>query len=197
MRLRPGFSSARTRRTTSSTAIARSSQSGPLVHRLGDLAQGGGARVVGPVDAVAEAHDPAVVGDRLAGPGLGVVDRADLVELADDLRRGAPVERALECADRAADRRGEVRAGRRDHPGGERRGVQAVLGADDEIGLEGTGRGRIRAGAGQLLEEAAGEVEGQVGLDRLEALAQPAERGQRRRRERRSARGPARASAAR
>ena len=108
---------------------------------------------------MAEAHDPLAPPDELADPRLGPFGRADLVELVDHLGRGAAVERALQGADRAADRGGEVRAGRRDDPRGERRGVQAVLGADDEVGVEGPGGGRIRALAVELLEEPGGEVE--------------------------------------
>ena len=44
-----------------------------MVHRLGDLPQRGGPRVVGAVDAMAEAHQPLAPAERVADPGLGVV----------------------------------------------------------------------------------------------------------------------------
>ena len=53
---------------------------------------------------MAEAHDPLAAGDGVADPLLGALRRADLVELVDDLGRGAAVERPLERADRAAHR---------------------------------------------------------------------------------------------
>ena len=92
---------------------------------------------------MAEAHDPLAATDRVADPLLGALGRADLVELVDDLGRGAAVERALEGADGAADRAREVRPGRGDDARGERRGVEAVLRADDEVGVERARRGRI------------------------------------------------------
>ena len=71
-----------------------------------------------------------------------------------------------------------------------------MLGADDEVGVERSGRARVGPLAVELVEEALDEVERRVRLDRLLAGPQPGERGQRRRRERRSAPGPARRSAA-
>ena len=108
---------------------------------------------------MAEAHQPLAAIERLAQPLLGVLDRAHLGELVDDLRRRAAVERALHRPDRAGDRRGDVRQRRGDDPGGEGRGVEAVLGADDEVGIEGTGRPGIRPLAFELVEEALDEVE--------------------------------------
>ena len=125
-----------------------------VLHRLGDPSERLRARVVGPVDPVAEAHQPLAAGDRVADPLLGVLRRADPVDLLDDLRWGAAVERALHRADRAGHRGRDVAPRGRDDPGRERRGVQAVLGADDEVGIEGAGRPGIRTRAGQLVEEA-------------------------------------------
>ena len=84
-----------------------------VLHPLGDLAQRRGARVVGAVDAMAEAHQPLAAVERLADPRLGVLGRADLAELVDDLRRRAAVERPLHRADRARDRRRDVASGSR------------------------------------------------------------------------------------
>ena len=46
---------------------------GLVLHALGDLAQRGGARVVGAVDAMAEAHQPLASGERVAHPALRVL----------------------------------------------------------------------------------------------------------------------------
>ena len=78
-------------------------------HALGDLAQRGGARVVGAVDAVAEAHQPLAAVERVVDPRLGVLRRADLVELVDDLGRCAAMQRSLERADGARRSLSDVR----------------------------------------------------------------------------------------
>ena len=57
------------------------------------------------------------------------------------------------------DRRGDVRLRRGDDPRGERRGVEAVLRADDEVGVQGAGVAGIRPLAGELVEEPLDEVE--------------------------------------
>jgi hypothetical protein len=50
-----------------------------------------------------EAHEALTTVEGVVDPGLRVLGRADLVELADDLGRGAAVQRALERADGAGD----------------------------------------------------------------------------------------------
>ena len=125
---------------------------GLAVHRLDDLAQGAGSRVVGAVDAVAEAHEPFAPIHGIADPLLGAFGRTDLVDLLDDLGRRAAVERTLQGPDRPADRRRDVAARRGDDAGRERRGIEAVLRADDEVGVErpgGAGIGRARRSAGR------------------------------------------------
>jgi hypothetical protein len=107
-----------------------------------------------------------------------MLGRADLVELVDDLRWRAAVERALEGADGAADAAHQVALGRGDDQGGERRGVEAVLGADDEVGIQRPGRGDVRPDPIELIQEPRGEVERGVGGDRVEAPAQAPEGGQ-------------------
>jgi hypothetical protein len=95
------------------------------------------------------------------------------------------VERPLHRADRPGDRRRDVGSGRDDHPGREGRGVEAVLGAHDEVRIERPGRAVVRPRTRHLVEEARDEVERGVRLDRLLAAPQPGERGQGRRHERR------------
>src|SRR5437763_1142533 len=58
-----------------------------LAERLEDLGPG----VVGAVDAVAEAHEALLPLQRLAAPGLGVLGRADLVQLVHHQRWRAAV----------------------------------------------------------------------------------------------------------
>ena len=61
-----------------------------MLHRLRDLAQRRGPWVVRAVHAVAEAHEPVALRDRLAHPRLGALRRADLVDLLYDLGRVPP-----------------------------------------------------------------------------------------------------------
>ncbi len=103
------------------------------------------AGVVGLVDGVAEAHDPLAPLDRGADPGVGVVGGADRVEQC-----RAPGSVRRRAADRTArrwrhDGGAEVGAGRGDDPGGERRGVEAVVDGRDQVLLDGAG---VRSGSG-------------------------------------------------
>ena len=133
-----------------------------------------------------EAHQPVAAGERVADPLLGLLGRPDLVDLLDDLRRGAAVERPLHRADRAAHRRREVGAGRGDDAGGEGRGVEAVLRADDEVGVQGPGRLVVGRRAVDHVQEARRRGRGR---DRARSAprrrADPGERRQRGRRDRR------------
>ncbi len=62
---------------------------------------------------------------------------ADLVEEVESPAGRPAVERAGERAQGPHDAHPEVGAGGRDHAGGERRGVEAVVGGEDEVGVEG------------------------------------------------------------
>ena len=118
-----------------------------LLERLGDLealgadlargaAQDRGARVLGAVDAVAEAHQALALVERLLDPLLGVAGLLDLVEHLQHARGRAAVQRPRQRADRGAQRRRDVRAGGGDHARRERRGVHAVLGGGDPVGVD-------------------------------------------------------------
>ena len=157
---------------------------GAMLHPLGDRAQRGGARVVRAVDAVAEAHQPLAAVERVADPGFGRCRGLHLAELVDDLGRRAAVERSLHRADRRGHGRCDVRPGRGDDAGREGRRVEAMLGADDEVGIERPRGPSVGTGARQLVEEALGQVERRVGLDRLLAGTQSREGGEGTRRER-------------
>ena len=124
---------------------------------------------------MAEAHQSFAAIECLVDPLLGMFRCANLRQLIDDFRRRATMERALERPDRPAHRRRDVRARGRDDPRGEGRRVQAVLGADDEVGVErprGPGVGTL---AIELVEEALDEVERRVRIDRFEAPAEAPE----------------------
>ena len=115
-----------------------------MLHPLGDLAQGRGARVVGPVDAVAEAHQPLAAVEGVAQPLLGMLDEPILASWSTTSDGAPPWSGPFIVPIAPHDRRRDVRHRRGDHAGGERRGVEAVLGADDEVGVEGAGGRRLR-----------------------------------------------------
>ncbi|GIW19786.1 MAG: hypothetical protein KatS3mg065_0082 [Chloroflexota bacterium] len=94
-----------------------------------------------------------------------------------------PWSGSLHRPDGTGDGRGDVRAGRGDDPGGEGRGIQAVLGPNDEVGVEGPGGPGVGDLAVQLVEEPGDEVELRVRIDRLEPPPQAGEGGEGRRRE--------------
>ena len=118
-----------------------------LLERLRDLealradlargaAQDGGARVLGAVDAVAEAHQALALVERLLDPLLGVAGPLDLVDHLQHARGRAAVQRPRQRADGGAQRGGHVGAGRGDDARRERRGVHAVLGGRDPVGVD-------------------------------------------------------------
>ena len=143
---------------------------GHLGLALGHRAQRGGARVVRSVHAMPEAHQPLAAREGRADPGLGLVDRAHLVQLVDDLGRRAPVPRSLQGADGTGHRAGDVRMRRDDHPRREGGGVESMFGADHEVGVEGTGRRRVGPLAAELVQEPLGQAQRRVGIDRLLAV---------------------------
>ena len=118
---------------------------------------------------MAEAHQPLMAIQRLVQPLFGVLDRADLVELVHDLGRGAAVERAFHRPDRAGHGRREVAAGGRDDAGREGGGVEPMLRADDEIGVQRLGRPGVRPHAVELVQEPFDEIQVRIGLERLKA----------------------------
>ena len=70
--------------------MASWSQSGGLGIDSATLRKRRRPRVVGAVHAMAEAHQPLLAVERVVEPRLGVLGRADLGELVDDLAIGAP-----------------------------------------------------------------------------------------------------------
>ena len=75
--------------------------------------------------------------DGAADPGLGPVGGADGVEHVEGPAGRTAVERPRQRADGPDDGRGQVGPGRRDDPGGEGRGVEAVVDGQDQVLLDG------------------------------------------------------------
>ena len=87
-----------------------------------------GAGVLGPVDAVAEPHQPVAAVEHALDVGGRVPGPVHVLEHVEDARGGATVEGARQRPDGRRERRRDVRAGGGDDPRGERGGVHAVLG---------------------------------------------------------------------
>src|SRR4051794_28661758 len=94
------------------------------------------ARVFGAVDAVAEAHDPLLLLERLTDPLLWIAHALHFLEHRLHVRRRTAVQRARERTDRRGQSRAAIGARRRDDACGERRRVQAVFGGADPVGVD-------------------------------------------------------------
>ena len=140
-----------------------------------------GPRVRHAVDAVAEAHHPHLVGQRLPDPRLGLRRRPDLLDHQHDLLVGAAVERALQGADGRDDRRVQVGQRGGGHARGERGGVELVVGVQDERDVEGLLLERVGFRAAQHVEEVGGERELRVRRHERLAPADPLPGGDERR----------------
>ncbi len=128
------------------------------------------ARVAALVDAVAEAHDLALLGERLVEPRSSTFDGvADLVEDVQDGLVRAAVQRALERADRADDGGVQVAERRGDDARGERRGVERVLRVEDHRAVERVDDDVVRLFAERHPEEVRGVVEVVARLRRARA----------------------------
>ena len=129
------------------------------------------ARVPVLVDPVTETHDLALRRERFVEPGGGAVCRADLVERVHHGFVRAAVERPLQRADRAGDRRVHVAQRRRDHPGGEGGRVEGVLGVQHQRDAESVDDHRIRNLSERHVEEVLRIVEVVPRLDQVEPAA--------------------------
>jgi hypothetical protein len=143
----------------------------------GQLLQDGRARVERPVHAVAEAHDLLAALERVAHVCGRVVGRVDLEQHLHDLLVRAAVERTLERADRGCDGGVHVRHGAAGDAGGERRRVHAVLGVQDERGIDDPLLERRRALRRASCRAGWRRARGRPGRDRLLAVAQPLDGG--------------------
>ncbi len=126
------------------------------VDLLGGATQHSRAGVLGPVDAVAEAHQPLAAVEQVLHVALGVALALDAVEHVQHPRGRAAVQRAAQRAHGAAQRGGNVGARGGDHPGGEGGRVHAVLGGRDPVGVDGLDVARVGLAA-PADEEALGD----------------------------------------
>ncbi len=156
---------------------------------LGDRAQEHRARVVGLVDAVAEAHDALAALDGGADVGVGALGCADGVQHVEGAAGGPAVEWSRQRADGGDDGGAEVRPGGRDDACREGRRVEAVVDGEDHVLLNGPGVQWARLLARQHEEVVGGEAQVAPRLDRLVPGAQPVRRGQDRRHHRAQADG--------
>ncbi len=138
---------------------------------LGHAPQDGRPRIAGVVYAMAEAHQPALLGQRPFGEGVDVGHLADLHQRAHDRLARAAMQRSLERAHAAGHGRVHVGLRRGDDAGGVRGGVQLVLGVEGQAGVEGLHGDRRRALAAQHVEEVRRVPEVRRGRHRL--LAAP------------------------
>ena len=126
---------------------------------------------------MAHAHDLLLPRERVFQPLFGAFGASDLKQHLHRVRVRAAVERAGEGRDRARD--GAVHVGERpgDDAGGEGRGVQLVVGVEDEAHVEDARlalRGRL---ALEHVEEVRGEVQVRPRLYGVAPLAQPPDGG--------------------
>src|SRR5436190_1158844 len=94
------------------------------------------ARILGTIDAMAEAHDALTRVESVADPLLGIAQRFDLVEHRLDVRRRASVERARQRPDSRRERRAAIGPGRRRDARSERRCVEPVLGGANPVRVD-------------------------------------------------------------
>ena len=130
------------------------------------------ARILGGVDAVAEARDLLLRCELAADERSMRSARGVLAELEQQLHHllvGAAVERALRGADAGDDGRVDVGERRGGHAGGEGRGVQLVVGVQHERDVDRPHRGLARPLAAEHVEEVGGVAEHRVGRDRTAA----------------------------
>ena len=92
---------------------------------------------------MAKAHQPLVAVEDALDHALRITRVLHRLDHRQHPGRGAAMQRPRHRADRTGQRRGDVRAGGRDHPGSEGGGVHAVLGGGDPIGVDGLDVARV------------------------------------------------------
>jgi hypothetical protein len=135
------------------------------------------ARVLGAVDAMPEPHHGLLVRAlplHIIGGHSGI---ADLLRHPDHVLRRAAVGRPGQSGDRRRDRSVQVRLGPGDDARRERRGVRAVLGVQDHVGIHQPRRVRAGALAEKHVEEVGGVPERIIGRDGRAAVADLLVRG--------------------
>jgi len=112
---------------------------------------------------------------------IEAVGRLDLVEERQRPARGAAVQWAAQRSDGGDDTCAEVRSGRSDDAGGERRGVEAVVDRRDHVLLDSIGVIGQRLGAVQHPQVVGGIAEVITRLDTCHPAPQSVQRAQQRR----------------
>jgi len=122
---------------------------------------------------MSEPHQPLAAIQFRADDGLGAVRGADLQDGVERRTGCSAVERTLERADRAGDRRNEIRPGGDDDACRKRRCVESVVADGIQIGFERAGSFDRRPVAKQLMEMVRRVREIVSDGDWLEAVAKP------------------------
>jgi Citrate synthase, C-terminal domain len=144
---------------------------------LGHVPQHRRAGIGCAVHRVPEAHDALAGQHPLTHPDRGALGPADGVEGVEGPARRAAVEGAGERGERGDDDGAEVGPGRRDCAGHERRGVEAVVDAEDEVLLGGAGPDGVRLVALDHVQVVGGVGQVVAGSDRLQAVAEAVDGG--------------------
>ena len=143
------------------------------------------ARILGVVHAVAETGDLHLAREHAAHDLVDALARRGLPQIEQQLHHfgvGAAVERPLQGADGAGDRRIDVGQRGRGDAGGKGRRVELVVRVQDERHVERLDRSRVGTLARQHVEEVRGVPHHRVGRDRPAAGLQASPRGDDRRR---------------
>src|SRR5690606_37804597 len=144
---------------------------------IGQLTEYRGTRIGRLIYATAESHDPLLALERLTHPLRRILTA--LLDLSQSLHHahvGTAMCRALERADRGNNRRVDVREACRSHPGGEGRGVPAMLGVKHQGSIERPYPQLVGFLAIEHVEEVRRSREAFLGSDDLETLPRPVER---------------------
>ena len=149
---------------------------------LGESLEVSRARVVRLVDAVTEAHDELLALELALDEGLDLVHRADLVEHDHDFLVGAAVQRAFEGSDGGRHRAVHVAERGDGDATCESRGVEAVIGVQDQADVQTTSHRVGGLLAVEHPEEIGGDIKRLVGTDERLARTVTVEVGDERRR---------------
>ena len=129
------------------------------------------------IDAVSETHHLLFLRQQVMEVRLRPVDRLDFEQHLHYLLVGPAVQRSLECADGARNRRVYVRKRRSRHAGDKRRGVVAVVGVQDQSHVKPARVLGVRRFALQHVKKVGGVIELGVRSDGLLAFADAAKGG--------------------
>ncbi len=117
------------------------------------LAQVAGTRVFSLVDAMSHTHHAPALGTGVFKPRFHVFNVADIKELLHSGLGGATVCRSFESTDSAGHGRVHIGLSGRGHPGREGRGVEAVIGQQDQIQIHRACLGLVRRATVEHIQE--------------------------------------------